>query len=198
MSFLDAEFLAARDALAPEHTSVLERYGIPSALVGASGWIGVSPIAVHHRGDLYEPVEDGPRAFITPVRGFPDGALESSDPDVALRYCDIVDLVAWHPMRPDRWALRRGSVVALGIVEPQMIQPPPVRVHRSPLAWLQSGGDGLALLTRQPNEMRGVLLQLRGIVAEDEAHRCELVALMSRPFPIPPVTVAASAARRAA
>jgi hypothetical protein len=195
MICLAEEFLVARDQLGAEHHAMLLRCGIQPAIVGREGWIGVTSVQIH--GNVFEPSEDGPKAFISPVRGLGTGEIQWPSPAEVLRFGDIVDLLAWNPASPGRWALRRGSATALGIVQPQILDPAPVRVHGSPLGWFQSGGDGLALLSHQSVDVRNVLMQLRGIVADDQTHRRALIAILSRPLPVPPISIA-SAPRRVA
>src|SRR6202043_1967154 len=82
------------------------------------GMVGAARIRM--RGELWEPVgpeERGARVYVTPVRGGNRATLESSDAWSANVGGPIVDLVAWHPIRPGRWALREGAAPILGHVQ---------------------------------------------------------------------------------
>ena len=59
-----------------------------------------------------------------------------------IRFGEIVDLVAWHPRRPDRWALRTGEGIVLGHAELGTNQ----KILPNPHAWVMTGGDGLCVL----------------------------------------------------
>ncbi len=175
---LVAEFTNARDAITPRHQAALRAAGIPTILVDVWGLFGVSSVEVY--GEHYQPAPEGPIAFIAPIRG--GFSLEHPDPIGLVLFGDIIDLLCWHPGRPDRWALRLGSATALGAYPPQLLQPPRVRVHATPLGWFRSGATGLCLLTRRHREIQSILLSLQHIVADDPAHRrhlCEICRLPS-------------------
>jgi hypothetical protein len=134
---LEAEMRAARAALTPEHRLELIEHGVPADLIGRYLLIGAARVRVS--AGLYEPVEDGGAAYITPVLVDNPLTPEAEGPQGCARGGGyLVDLVAWHPRRPSRWALRVGSATWLGAIEPQYMDPDPVAVRRSPLAWLQA------------------------------------------------------------
>jgi hypothetical protein len=194
---LIAEMREARASLTPEHRLELIEYGVPVDLIGRYSLIGAARIRVS--AGLYDPVEDGVHAYITPV--FVDNPLtpEAEGPQGCARGGGyLVDLVAWHPKYPSRWALRVGSAVWLGSVEPQYFDPEPVAVRRSPLSWLQANCDGLAILSQEPADAYKLLCSLHTIVAEDGSHVAELRKLVRRPWPLPSICAAISEARDAA
>jgi hypothetical protein len=137
---------------------------------------------------LYQPHEAGEWCFITPVcRQDPD-TFASDLPGAWVRWGQIVDLCAWHPASPDKWALRTGEADWLGLILYPSADPVPI--YRTPLSWLRAStgwadwfGPGLALLspsTSQPRPFQhlsaaDLIAALRGgIVAENYAHREEL------------------------
>lgn len=58
----------------------------------------------------------------------------------------IIDIVAWRTMQPDRWHLMTGLGWIMG--EDQLYTAPgvPVTLHATPLEWLASGGKGSCIL----------------------------------------------------
>src|SRR5262249_36760452 len=144
--------------------------GIPADVLDC-GWVGVERISVD--GSVYQPDEGGSWAFITPIHADADGP-EALDPEEMLQVGDVVDLIAWRPEKPERWALRRGSVTWLGAIGPQLLDPDPVPIWRTPLAWLQAGGMGLCLLSQVLHDRQRILLGIRHILAEDVEHGREL------------------------
>lgn len=168
----------------------LERLGVSSELLRLPlSMVGV--IRARPAGPrLFEPSSAGVAMFITPVFIGDPWSAQTSDPVTTAR-CggDLIDLVAW---RPDGgWALRTGNAAWIGAIEPQYLDPGPVRVFRSVLGWLQGELDGIALLTDDPLEVYRTLCDCRGgIIAEDQAHAAELRGLLARPWPAPRVIVA--------
>jgi hypothetical protein len=149
-----------------------------------AGQLGYLHITVE--GSRFVPDSDGVPAFITPVVALRGGGIEQ----IADRHGgETVDLVAWHPAHPERWALRTGVGRCLGYVAWWQAEKP-TRVWRSPLAWLRARGDGIVLLTTDTEERHSILMQLRGgIVAEDRRHAAELRAICERPYPVPRIGV---------
>ena len=142
--------------------------------------------------------DGGGSAFIVPVRVENAVTPEAADPAEVI--CDgwIVDLVAFHPDHPARWALRTGAAEWLGSIEPQYLDPEPVPMWRTPLAWLQAGCRGLVLLSKERESHYRILSSLGEIVAEDHQHATELRQHLGRPWPMPKVMTGTREARRAA
>lgn len=157
----------------------------------------ISRIVVEN--SLYQPDPDGGVAYIIPVRqDFPE-TPETASPLDAIANGAIIDLLAFHPSRPRRWALRRGVAYWLGAVEPQLgggSETAPAAVWRTPLGWLYSGCSGIVMLTGDPWLRYSILIYLDAIVAEDERHAADLRQILEHPRPAPPVLV--RGARRAA
>jgi hypothetical protein len=113
----------------------------------ALGMVGVGAIRLD--GALYEPDPDhGKPAFISPVRIAYADTPESAVPASAVRVGAIVDLIGWHPLRPDRWALRTGAAEWLGAIEPQYMDPAPVPIRHSVLGWFQARCEGMVSVSR--------------------------------------------------
>ena len=141
------------------------------------------------RGQLYEPDPDGGFAYILAVRADNPATPKTPDPETVIADGDMVDLIAFHPAYPRRWALRVGAAEWLGAVEPQYMQPAPVRIWRSPLAWLRAGCRGLVLLSNDRRDQYRHLASLGSIIAEDAHHAAELQQLLEHPWPTPTVLV---------
>lgn len=195
LSDLTEELAAALDAVTAADCQVMRGARVPPAMF-VRGFLGVARVLVE--GEHYQPHESGGRAFITPVRVLEQDSPEDPDFDVAPSLGALIDLVAWHPRFPDRWALRRGAATWLGAIPPQVMAPPPVPIRRSPLAWLRAGGTGLCILTGDPGEAQRLLLGCSRLLAENDEHAKELRRIVTRPYPAPRVYVARSKAEAAA
>jgi hypothetical protein len=131
-------------------------------------------------------------AFIVPIRVDWLQTPETTRGIKAAQSGYLIDLLAFHPARPDHWALRLGVATWLGSIAPQHCNPDPVRVWRTPLRWLQADSEGLCLLTRDRAENHRILTAcLGGIVADDEIHARELRRVLERPWRVPEVRHAA-------
>src|SRR4051794_14020349 len=180
------EWSAARKAMGSGDCRVLVSFGVKAA----HKLLLIGKVRARRDGDLYVPDRDGLPAFVTPV--FIDYAdtPESPRPAQAVRFGDLVDLVAWDPRHPHSWALRCGAAEWLGAIEPQYLDPPPVPIHCGPLGWLQGGCCGLVLLARETVSQYRLLANIQRIEAEDAAHAAELQGVLMRPWPAPTVTIA--------
>lgn len=192
---LDAELCLAQGSLTEQQRGQLRADGVGGQIL-RWGWAGALPVLLE--GDLWQPCEGEPLAFVVPVKAADGHTPENPNPENVLRYGDVVDLVAFRPDRPDRWALRLGAAAWLGAIEPQFLEPRPVRVWRTPLEWLRAGGEGIVPLSHDPEEVRGVLLWCRAIVAADVEHGRQLRRLLEKPARIPPIYVDRPEARVAA
>jgi hypothetical protein len=132
----------------------------------------------------FRPDPDGRTAFVLPVRVDNPLTPEAADPDAAVAAGAIADLIALHPRAPDRWVTRTGAAEWLGACGPQYLDPDPVPVRRSPLAWLRAGCSGLVILSREP-AYRILAGCLGGIIAEDPHHAAELRRILERPWRTP-------------
>jgi hypothetical protein len=192
---LRLEWEAARAGLAPQDREGLIGMGVLAHDVGQM--VGSVNISLCD-GGFYEPDTQGGCCLITPVRVHTALTPESTSPDVYCRLGAIIDLVAWHPARPRRWALRAGIAEWLGCVEPQYLDPAAVPIWRSPLAWLQAECTGLVLLLDEALSRYRVLSWcVCGILAEDGQHVTELRESLEWPFGAPPVSVGRNTRRAA-
>jgi len=184
------EMRAASAAITPADVDELVAAGV--APENASWLIGVTRISHIPDTGLYEPDDEvGAWAFITPIRVEDAATPESRDPERCVRHGDIIDLVAWDTSAPHEWALRAGLAGSAGCVEPQYLDPEPVRVHRSILAWFRAGCRGVVPLSRDPAATYRLLMGFPGgIIAEDGKHAGELARILERPWPLPEIIVA--------
>lgn len=120
--------------------------------------VGLASVIVD--GEQYQPHETGVPAFITP-------AFEGDR---------LIDLVAWHPASPDRWALRYGVADRLG--EPEWET---CRVWRSVFNWLRAGADGIVPL--RPSALHWI--DSETLIAEDNEHRRTLIRDLMKPRDLP-------------
>lgn len=166
---LEREMRGYFDALGRRGPEAAEAAGVTreAIMAGLVGLARMRPV-----GALWEPDENGTVAFITPVRVHPGNTahdIESPYPKRAVRAGDIIDLIAWHPSRPDTWVLRTGEAVALGAIQYRLSDEPAadLKVRSSPLEWLRHGADGVVVLTNDPDLRRLVF----NIDSQDIAER---------------------------
>jgi len=154
-------------------------------------------ISLSRGGDLYWPDELGRRGWVFPVSVVDPGApeyVETDDPLSVVSLGPIIDLLAFSPMAPRRWALRHGIATVLGAVEPPDFDPEPVPVRRDVTDWLRDNCRGLVLLARDPHDAASVLRGIEKIEAEDDRHAAELRRLLSLPSPVRSTVVVRQAA----
>ena len=196
-----------RARLAREYLDALHstRFADLDPLVAAGvGWRAITDaVPVHARitvsKDTFEFDEEGSGAFVLPVRLKSTVTPEAAAPIEAIRDGAVIDLVAFHPSYPTRWALRTAAAEWLGAIEPQYLDPEPLAVWRTPLGWLQAGCRGLVLLSKERESRYRVLSSLGAIIAEDQRHAVELRQELGRPWPVPRVLMGTSPeVRRAA
>jgi hypothetical protein len=136
--------------------------------------------------------------FLTPVLAQEPGSPESHWPETYVRLGSIIDIVAWDPQTPRRWALRAGLADWLGLVEPQFLDPEPIRIWRSVLNWFCADCSGVVLLNHDRTATYSLLMGFRGgIDAENPDHAAELQRALERPWPIPRIGVGRLPARLA-
>jgi hypothetical protein len=151
--------------------------------------------------DLYRPDPLVQSAWVMPVCAVDprrSDAIETVDPLGIVSLGPVIDLVAFHPAAPNRWALRLGLATVLGAIEPQCCSPDPVPVRRDITAWLRGECRGIVLLTRDATEARRVLSQIETIEAEDRQHVDELAALLAAPLQMRSRVIARTPPRAAA
>jgi len=137
-----------------------------------SGWIGQHGIEFAHVLNLLEVM--AVHGITTTGRLF---SIGNGDPAIVFPVHDEgmrpVDLIAWRPNDRLRWwlLLDQGAVLgAPNVVNPASYVDGPLKVHPSPLEWLQAGcQDGVVILNAA--RARPVLRQALGpIAATDIAH----------------------------
>jgi len=131
--------------------------------------------------------------FLAPIR--PDRSWFDFDPEggeaaiceaLADDGATVVDLVAWSLTRPDRVVTAVGAAAVLG--EAVAANPAtgfggaPLRIFRTPLAWLRARCDGVVILdpTRGGRWLADVPFDT--VAAEDEAHALHLDAMRRAPL----------------
>lgn len=94
----------------------------------------------------------------------------------------VLDVVAWPVDRPERWWTLGGLAPALGMsfaANPASYAfGSPLRLHRTPLRWLQAKCDGAVVLDRQLGARWLLDVPAPRIATEDRAHARESVAAM--------------------
>ena len=189
---LAAEMRAALAALTEEHRAELLDAGIPRPLFGQF-LIGAALIRLSGDGALYEPDPEGAPAYLVPAL-VDDPATPESTVEQYEQLGALVDVVAWHPRHPERWALRCGVAEWLGHIEPQYLDPAPVNIWRGPLSWFRAGCSGLVILGREPVDTYRIVAGLGGgALAEDREHALTLRRILRRPWPLPRIEVARAA-----
>lgn len=182
---LDLDDELARWSLSADHFSALCDLGVPVDLLRIRNWCRSARVTVE--GPLWRPDPAGSPAVVIPIRG---ASHVSDDPCASLWYGQAHDAVAFDPRRPTRWAVLSGSAPALGVVIDPAVDPAPIPIWRTPLAWLQADGRGLCLLGADLRERQRIILRLSALIAEDQAHADELRALAEWPPAAPHISFA--------
>jgi hypothetical protein len=163
-------------------------FGIPWRAIAA-----VVPVPTRIRftdkaGSLFEPYEDGKAAFVitaTCCDATRIEEIEAVNPLCVVAKGPIVDLVAFHPDRRNRFALRLGNAVTLGCIEPQYLQPGRVKVWTDITDWLRAGCSGLVLLTADCHQRGRILRHIESIEADHPDEVKRWLALPEYPAPRP-------------
>ena len=179
------EMREAVAALTPFDRTLLGAAGIPARMI-ERGLIGRAGISLSGDETIWEP--GIAPVYVTPCRiadpFTPECPWWRAVPEAG----HLIDLVAWHPEHPQRWALRTGFAEWLGACEPQHLSDA-VHVRRSPLSWLRHGGTGIVALAPEERERQRALSFALLLMAEDFEHAQELRRLMERPTSIPAIKV---------
>ena len=187
MDILAGELLEAVGRLTPLDRELLAHLKIPGVIL-LRGLVGTARIRLSSDETGYEPADSGPWAYITPCRIDQPFSPETPAPEMTAQWGSLIDLVAWHPDRPDRWALRLGFADWLGSCEPQHLGGKCL-VRRSPLSWLRGRCHGVVPLGAKAEDRARVLRFLGPLYAEDLEHAQELRRLMEQPTHIPGIKV---------
>jgi hypothetical protein len=166
----------------------LHKFGIPWRAITLACPVPVRVRFADKARSLFEPYEDGKAAWVIPATCCDATRLEeieAVDPLDVVSTGPIVDLVAFHPARRSRFALRIGHAVVLGCVEPQHLEPDRVPVWADITDWLKSGCNGIVLLTADPHQRGRILRRIESIEAQDPARVKAWLALPEYPTPRP-------------
>ncbi len=120
------------------------RSELPEEFYIGAAMPGLADIRPTHDG-RFEFAEDGRTAVIIPCYDTIPGMLDAN-PERHVEH--LIDLVAVDVDQPDRHWRRRGEAVILGAAYLDLAAEygEPVPVFRNPVAWLRSGGAGVAVL----------------------------------------------------
>lgn len=192
MTPLAVEFLTPPPPFPPEFRAALRAVWDS---IDAAVWLDlIRPARVLIEGEAYQPHEDGDWCFVTPCLHI-DGdkwrehvwTKRCCAPDEArCWFSEVVDLVAWHPATPGRWARRTGDASMLGAID----EGAALRVWRTPLSWLRGGGEGVCFLTSEQGIIAEALRAASEVIAEDGRHAAELRRICEQPA-APRIRVAA-------
>jgi hypothetical protein len=172
-------------------------FGIPWASIAATVPVPTRARFTDQSRTLFEPDEDGSAAWVIPATCVDPARpeqIEAADPRDIVSAGALIDLVAFHPARRARFALRIGHAVVLGCVEPQYLEPARVPVWGDVGDWLRAGCSGLVLLTNDPHQKGRILRRLWSIEAQDPARVKAWLALPEYPAPRPTPVFAMRAA----
>jgi hypothetical protein len=182
---LVAELTVAQQHLTPVRRDYLLRQGADPGIIVAL--LGMMPALIE--GRTWQPVNGAPIAVVVPVLVDDPLTPESRWPAMAPLFGQLVDLIAFSIATPKRWALRTGNAQWLGAVQPQYLDPDPVEIWQTPMAWLRAGGMGLCPLTHSHHELRRLLLPLHSISVADSTYGRFLQRALSAPPSIPHILV---------
>ena len=175
------EYLIAMRRMKLDHdVEALKRHSVPMRAIATVCPAPVT-ITVDRSGELYQPHEAGRAAWVFPVCCIdpenPD-AIEAPDPLAVVASGAVIDLLAFSPLAPRRWALRRGVATVVGAIPPQFLDPDAVVVHDDVTDWLRAGCSGIVLLTRSQTEAARVLRQCQAIEVNNASHAADLLRLL--------------------
>ncbi len=193
---LAAELRSALANLTRGHADELVGCGVPWSVI-IDLMIGVERVSATQTG-CYCPDPNGGTAYITPVRAQYADTPQSTAPWRSVRGGYLFDLLAWNVKAPECWALRSGAATWLGCVPvqdyPELVTPAPTRLRRTPFHWMRSDCTGLVALSPERADRYRLYGELHGgIIAEDDDHRREVLDILERPWPAPPVWTASEA-----
>ena len=124
--------------------------------------------------------------FISPIRIVPPRFFEPDPEGKPAAWCEVrddfgsvVDVAAWSMRKPDRVVTLLGRAAVLGAEwagDPaSYLDGSPLRVFRTPLAWLQAQCEGVAVLDMAKAARFLIDTPTPRIAAEDDAHAREII-----------------------
>ena len=178
MPDLVAEFNAAAENVRQVHLSHIKGLGVTGQAIAAL-WQsqGLAPFGVA----TVEPRPGG--SFL-----FGAGAAHIVQP--VIFEGELVDLVAWRSLTPERWLSRTGVAWCLGedALEADhwnLTKPDVPTIHATPLEWLRTGGDGFCILDWDSPEIRLRLIELDAIRCTNRILEKTLIDAISKPVRLP-------------
>lgn len=131
-----------------------------------------------------EPATGG--VFISPIRIVPPRFFEPDPEGKPAAWCEVrddfgsvVDVAAWSMRKPDKVVTLLGRAAVLGAEwagDPaSYLDGSPLRVFRTPLAWLQARCEGVAVLDMARAARFLLDTPTARIAAEDDAHAREIM-----------------------
>ena len=117
-----------------------DKFGVPVPAIAAACPVPAKARFVDREKRLFEPDEDGRAVWLMAccaVDPRQPEAIEDGDPlGLVADLRRVVDLLAFHPERRERFALRTGAATVLGAVVPQLLGPDRVPVWSDVGDWL--------------------------------------------------------------
>jgi hypothetical protein len=198
---LATEFSQASLNLTLEHTELLQELGVAPLLIAVCRLVGVARIIpARENPKLFIPHPEGSWSFLTPVRVAQAWGPYAADPWAAVRFGEIIDIVAWGPEDLSRYSMRTGHSTWLGCAPLAAFDPFPVEVRDTVLDWLRADGEGLVCLTRDPNEVAQLIYTLSDAgmkcVEEKNARRLKDLKHIDESGRVPKVTYLADRRNR--
>lgn len=160
--------------LSPEISKYIRQQRLDiCSVIAVAGWINVALVK-------YWTGNDGDEAFQFDPDGIPSVVIEAILFDYDREpFC--ADLVAWPMSRPDYFITAMGQNDGADVLGPQSMvgrRGAPLRIWRTPLHWLQAGGEGCVLL--KPGARHWLRRAGGPFVAEDLEHGREIRDLLGR------------------
>lgn len=172
----------------PKAAAWLARAGLSAVNRMMAGGFGVASASLDRQRDLWTPVADGERVFVTPVWDGP--ACELGNP--CRHPSPLIDLVAYRPTEPHRLYSQTGAAALVGIegMNHALDLGEPLRLHRSLEDFVRHGGEngpeGFAAVLIDPEAAWWALDGLSEIIADNLDHAEAIAALIEEQRPVAP------------
>lgn len=185
MSDLEAEMVAAAEAMSYEQCMSLARMGVACwPLLTERRHLGIARVRAS-ANDLFDYEESAPVHVVLAV-GDKDGAL--------------VDLLAFEPRDPRGWLLRTGNGQALGedrisdaIASMGWPDPPTLVLHPNPLEWLKADCRGACVVDDFSPDICARLRELPRIVVHNHGFAQALLSRLAERHDLPRIDIVGGA-----
>jgi hypothetical protein len=160
------------------------RFGVPWRAITLACPVPTRARFTDKARSLFEPDEDGGAVWVIPATCVDPARpeeIEVAEPLDVVSTGACVDLLAFDPDRPRRFARRTALAPTLGCIPRQHGDPAPVPVRLDVTDWLRAECHGLVILTRDPHEIGRLLRRIAAIQPEDPAHAAALKAWLGLP-----------------